>query len=106
MEWISVTIACDRNADRFRQRLAVEWRGYPQWIARVAGRHHARCETHILHATGNRSLYRRELRKKTALDAGRRIECRDPARRGLERRDAVGESRGRGFSVGKALQAE
>src|SRR5437773_483372 len=93
VDWISVTVACDRNADRFRQRLAVEWHGYPQWIARIAGRHDARCETHIFHGTGNRPLYRRELGKKAALDGGRRIERRDPARRGLERCDAVGESR-------------
>src|SRR5439155_20963714 len=58
MDCVSVTVASDRNANRFRQRLAVEWRGHPPRIARIAGGHHACCEARVCHASRTRTLNR------------------------------------------------
>ena len=93
MDRIAVTVARDRNANWFRQRLAVKWRWHPPWIVRIAGGHYTRGEAQIVHGTRNRALHRRELGKKAALDSNGRIECGDSAWCGLERRHAIGKRR-------------
>src|SRR5262249_16468585 len=57
MNRIAVTIARDSNADWFRQRVAIEWRGHPPRIARIADGHNACCQSHICNRTRNRTLH-------------------------------------------------
>src|SRR5438093_1327839 len=93
MDWISVTVARNCNANRLQQRLAVEWRWHPPRIARIAPGHNAGGKTHVVHRSRNRPLHRCELGEKAALHDGRRIECGDTARGRLKRRHTVRKSR-------------
>src|SRR5580658_8476013 len=90
---VSVTVACDRDANRLGQRLALKRRRYPPGIADITAGHHTCSKTHIRDGAGDRTLNRGELPVQTALDGRGRVEGRDATLCRLERHHTIGEGR-------------